>query len=846
MKSIKEDIPSNGKLHWYHWSVVIASLILTIGAWYITSKQAEQKTLVQFDYQAEQIIQLVRERMEKYEQALWSGVASIHSQTYGIAHKEWSRFSQTLSIEERYPGINGIGVIYYLTEESLPNYLREKRKERPDYGIHPQHSEKEFWPITYIEPEEINKKAVGLDMAHETNRFTAAKKSRDSGQAQITGPIILVQDAKRTPGFLFYAPFYLTIDVPANLKQKKEKFIGLVYAPFIMEKLMRGTLQNKNRLVNFRITDKVDLLYDELHQGSEDYDSNPLFTKTISINMYGRQWQFEVQSSYIFRQQQSNAQPLMILIGGIIIDSMLLGLFMVLARSNKKAIALANQMTYEFKESEHRLNITVDNMLDGLITLDSHNQILSVNKPALKMFQINESEIIDASSKVLKIQNTNDENITDFIDVTNSKFSKKRQIVNMLKMSGKVFPVEISVNQTMTESKNYFIVILRDMSLKLETEQALSVTQATLEAAVKASSTSFAIVDKSGIFIETNRALHRWLGYEENILKGQPLTSVIPKAEQAATNELLISLLEGTRETILLERQYQRKDGSLVWGLFSAATVRDKDGQSVYAVIQIVDIQNERELLNNLTFQNKALEKSNADLEQFAYIASHDLKSPLDAIYQLSSWIEEDCRDILPESSKKHLSLLMGRSARMTRLLEDLLNYSRVNHFEFESEKVNLQQTVKEQFELVNRSPEFCCESDDAILIVPRIPFEIIIRNLLSNAIKHHDKIEGLIQIQLNQNNDSYQLTITDDGPGIPPNMHNKVIEMFQTLKSRDDVEGSGMGLAMVKRIISHYKGELKILSDGKRGTSIIIEWPLGEKVLINHYLDETLAIEGK
>ncbi len=109
----------------------------------------------------------------------------------------------------------------------------------------------------------------------------------------------------------------------------------------------------------------------------------------------------------------------------------------------------------------------------------------------------------------------------------------------------------------------------------------------------------------------------------------------------------------------------------------------------------------------------------------------------------------------------------------------------------------------------------------------PRVPFEIVIRNILSNAIKHHDLGSGTIEIKFNKSESNQIITITDDGPGIPPEMHKKVLEMFQTLKPRDDVEGSGMGLAMTKRIINHYHGELSIKSDGIRGTSFIINWPL-------------------
>ncbi|QDE28355.1 PAS domain S-box protein [Paremcibacter congregatus] len=223
------------------------------------------------------------------------------------------------------------------------------------------------------------------------------------------------------------------------------------------------------------------------------------------------------------------------------------------------------------------------------------------------------------------------------------------------------------------------------------------------------------------------------------------------------------------------------------------------------------------------------LEKSNQDLDQFAYIASHDLKSPLNAIQKIASWLEEDCHDILPESSKEHLSLLKSRSQRMSRLLTDLLMYSRVGRYEYKDENVNLKDITTDIFELLDAPETFTCDGQDVELDVPRIPLEIILRNLVSNAIKHHDKSKGHIKVTYEQTPTSHKIQVSDDGPGIPPELHKKATEMFQTLKSRDQVEGSGMGLAMVKKIIEHYNGHLKINSDGKRGTIVKVLWPFAK-----------------
>ncbi|SFD12159.1 CHASE domain-containing protein [Pseudoalteromonas denitrificans] len=462
----KSNTNSLTRLHWYHWLIVIASLALTITAWYVTSAQIKQKTQLQFNAEAKQIIQLVKERMAKYEDGLLGGVAAIHGLDNGTNIHHWRIFSSSLSIAQRYPGINGIGVIHYVAPDKLDDYLTKEKLDRPNYHIHPAHNKNEFWPITYIEPVSVNKKAVGLDMAHENNRLTAAKKARDTGTTQITAPIILVQDEKRTPGFLFYAPYYQEVLVPKSVLARKNKFIGNVYAPFIMEKLMEGTLLNQNRLVNFKISDENSELYNELYLGSEGYDAKPLFSNQTSVDMYGRKWLFTIQTTQLFREQYQNNQPILILIGGVIIDSMLLGLFLVLARSNKQAIRLAQQMSLDFKLSEQRLHLTINSMMDGLLTVANNNIILSVNKMAENIFGLDSEDIIGKDINLfICVINSHVpiNNLKVFLPKQNSNLKIEHEVLGHKKPNIS-FPMEISVGELIDCDEEIYTVIVRDIS----------------------------------------------------------------------------------------------------------------------------------------------------------------------------------------------------------------------------------------------------------------------------------------------------------------------------------------------------------------------------------------------
>lgn len=231
-----------------------------------------------------------------------------------------------------------------------------------------------------------------------------------------------------------------------------------------------------------------------------------------------------------------------------------------------------------------------------------------------------------------------------------------------------------------------------------------------------------------------------------------------------------------------------------------------------------------------------ALARSNQDLEAFAYVAAHDLRSPLRAIRSLSTWIEEDLKEHLVGESKENLALLRARVKRMEDLLQSLLDYSRAGRATGDVADVDVASMAREAWDLLGAPEGFRLElaPDLPRFRAARAPFEQVVRNLLSNATKHHDRPTGVVSLSADGPRDgAFAFTVTDDGPGIPPEYHEQVFGMFKTLKPRDKVEGSGMGLALVKRLVERHGGTVRIASPtradaggGGRGTTLRFTWP--------------------
>ena len=235
-----------------------------------------------------------------------------------------------------------------------------------------------------------------------------------------------------------------------------------------------------------------------------------------------------------------------------------------------------------------------------------------------------------------------------------------------------------------------------------------------------------------------------------------------------------------------------------------------------------------------LNRHSQALARSNEDLEQFAYVASHDLKAPLRGIDNLAAWIEEDLGENLAGESKANMELLRGRIRRLEALLNDLLNYSRARRIESPVETVKLGEMIAATWKLLNTENRFALEidlnlqSETAEIQVSAL--EQVLTNLFSNSIKHHDQDRGKVYVTVNETPSAYEFIVGDDGPGIPQSQRDRAFQMFQTLRPRDEVEGSGMGLAIIRKLVERVGSRIQAEDrDGGRGVQFRFNWPKAE-----------------
>ena len=375
--------------------------------------------------------------------------------------------------------------------------------------------------------------------------------------------------------------------------------------------------------------------------------------------------------------------------------------------------------------------------------------------------------------------------------------------------------------------------IRREMDERRRTEEALQQSSARIDMLLNSVAEGIYGVDIQGNCTFINPAGLHLLGYqEETELLGKHMHELIHHtradgSHYPAAECRLYCCLQSHENIHVDDELFWRKDGSSFMVDYWSRQI-ESNAEVNGAVVTFFDITERKQAEEQQARLLQELESANEELKNFGYVVSHDLKAPLRAIGSLADWISTDYADKFDDEGKEHMRLLTSRVRRMDGLIDGILQYSRVGRVKETIIAVDLNRLVREVIDLLAPPKNIAVSIVNSLPTVMTEPTRIqqVFQNLLSNAIKYTDKTEGEIRIACVAVGRQWKFSITDNGPGIDQQHFEKIFQLFQTLAPRDRVESTGVGLALVKKIVEMYGGYIWLESTVGRGSTFFFTLP--------------------
>lgn len=399
--------------------------------------------------------------------------------------------------------------------------------------------------------------------------------------------------------------------------------------------------------------------------------------------------------------------------------------------------------------------------------------------------------------------------------------------VNVRK-DGSKFPVEVNVRWMELGGTGYIVAVLRDISERKHSHDLVQKTQYILsEAQMLARMASFEINLDKGTILHSDNA---WQVFGFSRRSDFSIENLIQRVHKEDIERIRSTWFEAIKDKKTVQAEFRVLDGNgdvyYILGIAQYLNQEDDSAGTMICTAQnITDSEISRKALEQRSWE---LEQRNAELDQFAQIVSHDLKSPLRAIYNLSEWIKE-AKGKNEEEMDVHISMLQKRIRRMENLINGILIYSsagknKQNHSYFSATEVL--SDICESYRSINPDVKILLD-DLPDLYEDRLAFEQVFSNLISNAVKHNDTENPEVLIRYEFIPGMHRFYVEDNGQGIDPAFHHKVFQIFQTLDSRDQRENTGVGLAIVKKLCDEKNWKVQLSNRTGGGASFSIEIPI-------------------
>lgn len=476
---------------------------------------------------------------------------------------------------------------------------------------------------------------------------------------------------------------------------------------------------------------------------------------------------------------------------------------------------------------------------DAMLIADADGKIVYANPAAEHLFGYSRDEFAMLAVEQLIPERLRARHVAQ--RSTFGPFARERALGAGLELlaqrkDGSEFPVDVSLSPLGTGAGQPVLATVHDITRRKRAEEELAredhllrESEARLRAIVDTAVEAIITIDACGIIDAFNPAAERLFGYRAAEIIGRNVALLMPAPDREAHDGYLQHYLQtGERRIIGIGREVtaRRRDGTVFPAELAVSEFTLGERRLFTGMVRDISARKQAEARQAQLLQE--IEAANEELKSFAYVVSHDLKAPLRGIGSLADWLVTDYADKLDDQGREYLGLMKNRVSRMDALIDGVLEYSRVGRVRESRVAVELSALVAGVIQMLAPPPGITVVVDGPLptVVAERTRLQQLFQNLIGNAIKHLDKPQGEVRIACADAGSRWTFSVADNGPGIKPRHHERIFQLFQTLTPRDRKESTGVGLALVKKIVELYGGQVWVESTPGQGSTFYFTLP--------------------
>ena len=493
------------------------------------------------------------------------------------------------------------------------------------------------------------------------------------------------------------------------------------------------------------------------------------------------------------------------------------------------------------RDNEERWHAVIDSANDGILVYDRNLNVVSCNRAAETILGLPPAEIIGKPGFTSRLPCIHADGTPVAPEERPTKLTVRAgrpltsHVIGILRPGGAVtwLSVKTAFLRRSSEADWYGIVsTIADVTAQRNAEEAMRESEARFRQTFELAGSGMAHVSLEGRFVRVNRRLCEILERSEAELIGRSVKDISHPLDRDLTDDKRGRVRQGELEVAHFEKRYLRPDGHTVWVDLAVALARSAAGTPLYEIAVFDDITERKNAEAALQEAHEELKRSNSELEQFAYVASHDLQEPLRMVSSYTQLIDRRYGDRLDGDAREFMHYVVDGAARMKQLIEDLLAYSRVGTKGKEFREIEVEAALKRAVTNLRAAIE---ESGAAVTWDPLpkvsgddLQLAQLFQNLIGNALKFRGRSVPRIHVSVAEKEGEWEIAVADNGIGIEPQYFERIFMVFQRLHTQADYPGTGIGLAICKKVVERHGGRIWV--DSRPGEGSRFHFTLPER----------------